>query len=63
MSDLDADPIVMFQHKYYAALALLFGFILPIWFCCYLGESFVVVWNGHILRYLIGLHIVWMVRY
>jgi stearoyl-CoA desaturase (Delta-9 desaturase) len=62
MSDLEADPIVMFQHKYYLPLALIFGFVLPVWFVCYLGESFVVVWNGHLLRYMIGLHIVWMVN-
>jgi stearoyl-CoA desaturase (Delta-9 desaturase) len=62
MSDLEADPIVMFQHKYYLPLALIFGFVLPISFVCYLGESFAVVWNGHILRYMIGLHIVWMVN-
>lgn len=29
MSDLDRDPIVMFQHRYYVWLALLSGFILP----------------------------------
>jgi stearoyl-CoA desaturase (Delta-9 desaturase) len=62
MSDLEADPIVMFQHKYYLLLSLILGFVLPIWFTCYLGEPFVTVWNGHIFRYLTGLHIVWMVN-
>nr|GAT57421.1 stearoyl-CoA desaturase [Mycena chlorophos] len=27
--DLDSDPVVRFQHKYYVPLALFFGFVLP----------------------------------
>jgi stearoyl-CoA desaturase (Delta-9 desaturase) len=62
MSDLEADPIVMFQHKYYLPLAIVFGFVLPISYACYLGEFFYVAWNGHIFRYLMGLHLVWMIN-
>lgn len=62
LSDLEADPIVMFQHKYYVPLAVVFGFVLQIWFACSIGESFNVAWNGHIFRYLLGLHIVWMIN-
>lgn len=62
MNDLDADPIVMFQHKYYLPLALIFGFAVPIWIACLMGESFNVAWNGHIFRYLVGLHLVWMIN-
>ena len=62
MSDLEADAIVMFQHKYYPLLALVFGFALPIWIGCYLGESFTVSWHGHIFRYIMGLHLVWMIN-
>ena len=63
MSDLEADPFVMFQHKYYAPLALVLGFVLPIGFCCYFfGENFNVAFHGHIFRYLTGLHLVWMIN-
>lgn len=62
MEDLEADPIVMFQHKYYLPLALVFGFALPIYVTCFFGEHFYVAWNGHIFRYLLGLHLVWMIN-
>jgi stearoyl-CoA desaturase (delta-9 desaturase) len=62
MSDLDADSIVMFQHKYYIPLALTCGFVIPIWLTCLMGESFNVAFHGHIYRYLIGLHLVWMIN-
>jgi stearoyl-CoA desaturase (Delta-9 desaturase) len=47
MSDLESDPIVMFQHKYYLPLALIVGFVFPMTLACYLGESFHVVYYGH----------------
>lgn len=62
MSDLEADGIVMFQHKYYLPLAIIFGFALPIWFGCLLGEPFNVSWHGHIFRYVMGLHLVWLIN-
>lgn len=62
MSDLEADPIVMFQHKYYLPLALVLGFAIPISTACYFGETLNVAWNGHIFRYLLGLHLVWMIN-
>jgi stearoyl-CoA desaturase (Delta-9 desaturase) len=63
MSDLEADSFVMFQHKYYVPLALLCGFVLPMWFTCsVVGESFHVVYYGTIFRYLMGLHLVWMIN-
>lgn len=62
MSDLEADPIVMFQHKYYVPLAILIGFVIPISFTCWLGESFHVVYYGHMFRYLMGLNLVWMIN-
>jgi stearoyl-CoA desaturase (delta-9 desaturase) len=34
VSDLDKDPIVIWQHKYYIPVALVMGFILP---CCVAG--------------------------
>lgn len=62
MSDLEADPIVMFQHKYYLPLALVIGFVFPIWTGCLLGETFRVSFHGHIFRYLLGLHLVWNIN-
>ena len=29
MTDLDNDPVVMFQHRYYLPLAIVMGIILP----------------------------------
>jgi stearoyl-CoA desaturase (Delta-9 desaturase) len=62
MSDLENDPFVMFQHKYYLPLVLILGFIAPIWLACYMGEFFHVAFTGHIFRYLVGLHLVWMIN-
>ncbi|KAL7023170.1 hypothetical protein ACKWTF_012511 [Chironomus riparius] len=62
MSDLETDPLVMFQHKYYFILALIFGFIIPIYITCLLGESFHIVWYGHIFRYMLGLNLVWCIN-
>ncbi|CRL07879.1 CLUMA_CG020908, isoform A [Clunio marinus] len=62
MSDLESDPLVMFQHKYYLPLSIIFGFAMPMWLACLVGESFRVVYYGHICRYMIGLHMVWMIN-
>lgn len=61
MSDLEADKIVMFQHKYYLPLAILIGFVFPKWFCvAVLGESFKVAFFAFILHYVVALHLVWL---
>jgi stearoyl-CoA desaturase (delta-9 desaturase) len=62
MGDLEADHLVMFQHKYYLPLAIIIGFVLPMWFACFMGESFHVVYYGHIFRYVLGLNLVWMIN-
>lgn len=62
MSDLENDPLVMFQHKYYVPLALIFGWVLPMYTAYFMGESFHVIWYGHIFRYLLGLHMVWCIN-
>jgi stearoyl-CoA desaturase (delta-9 desaturase) len=62
MSDLERDPIVMFQHKYYKPLALFFGFILPMAIVMPFGESIVSAWHFNVFRYLIMLHGVWSVN-
>jgi stearoyl-CoA desaturase (delta-9 desaturase) len=64
MSDLEADPVLMFQRKYYLILAPLCSFVLPAvipWYCW--GEDFYVSWcYATMLRYLISLHFTWLVN-
>jgi stearoyl-CoA desaturase (delta-9 desaturase) len=62
MSDLENDKLVMLQHRYYFPLALLVGFIAPVLLGLACGEKLTVVWHGHILRYIIGLHLVWCIN-
>ncbi len=38
------------------------NFVIPIVLGHYCGESFTVLWHGNIYRYLIMLHLVWMVN-
>ncbi|RZB41578.1 FA desaturase domain containing protein [Asbolus verrucosus] len=64
MSDLEADPLVMFQRKYYFILAPVFSFIIPtvvprfFW-----GENvYVSLCVAAMLRYMISLHITWLVN-
>ncbi|XP_073818163.1 acyl-CoA Delta-9 desaturase-like [Musca autumnalis] len=52
LSDLEADPWIMWQHKYYGILMPLICFILPavlpvaLW-----GESFSVAWHASVFRW------------
>ena len=61
MSDLEGDPVLQFQKKYYLPLAILLNFILPISIACYLGESFNVAWNGNLFKFAVMLNITWTV--
>merc|ERR1719228_2465369 len=62
-TELADDPIVMFQHKYYVPLFLVFGFILPsliphlLW-----GEPLGLALLGSNLRYVMSLHFTWTVN-
>jgi len=63
MSDLEADPIVMFQHKYYYPLVILGTFVIPTLVPYYfwnesLGYSIVAA----ITTYIIGVNIVWCIN-
>jgi stearoyl-CoA desaturase (delta-9 desaturase) len=64
MSDLESNPVVMFQHKHFWWLAILFTVMLP---------TMVPVWLWHerfwtsfvfcfMLRYLVSLHSTWLVN-
>ncbi|KAF7302757.1 Stearoyl-CoA desaturase [Mycena chlorophos] len=49
--DLDSDPVVRFQHKYYVPLALFFGFVLPTLLGALWGDATgAYVWGGLVAR-------------
>ncbi|XP_061396388.1 acyl-CoA Delta-9 desaturase [Musca vetustissima] len=64
MSDLEADPVVMFQKKYYFVIMPICCFVLPALFpYYYLGSSLkVCFFVGSMLRYCISLHGTWLVN-
>ena len=56
-SDMTADRLIMFQHKYFYPVTAVIGFLLPTWFCWFFfGESFLNSWNLNAFRYLFGIH-------
>ncbi|XP_062899521.1 stearoyl-CoA desaturase 5-like isoform X1 [Mobula hypostoma] len=64
VSDLLADPVVVFQRKYYRTSVLIMCFLMPTiipWY--FWGES---LWNSYflasILRYTISLNVTWLVN-
>merc|ERR1739838_511261 len=63
MSDLESDKIVMFQHNYYIPSFLICGFVIPtvlpylLW-----GECLYTAYFMAICRYVIVLHIAWLVN-
>lgn len=64
MSDLIADPVVMFQRRHYLKLCLLFTLIIPVFIPWYFfGEDF---WVSFFLlfgfRYVASLHFTWFVN-
>uniref|UniRef100_A0A6B2E899 Putative fatty acid desaturase n=1 Tax=Phlebotomus kandelakii TaxID=1109342 RepID=A0A6B2E899_9DIPT len=64
MSDLEADPVVMFQKKYYGILMPIFCFIIPALIPYYLlGETFSNSWYiASVMRYVLSLHGTWLVN-
>jgi stearoyl-CoA desaturase (delta-9 desaturase) len=63
MSDLEADPVVMFQKRADPFWNLLFCFFLPAYLATWFGDSF---WNGFlfagVLRYVLVLNATWAVN-
>lgn len=64
ISDLKRDPVVMFQHRHYAILSLIFAVILPFFIPWYFwGEG---LWTSFVLlfalRYVLTLHTTWLVN-
>ncbi|XP_065354227.1 acyl-CoA Delta-9 desaturase isoform X1 [Calliphora vicina] len=64
MSDLRADPVVMFQRKYYFIIMPICCFVLPALFpYYYLGSSLkVCFFVGSMFRYCLSLHGTWLVN-
>eukprot|EP00092_Neocalanus_flemingeri_P070352 GFUD01086334.1.p1 GENE.GFUD01086334.1~~GFUD01086334.1.p1 ORF type:complete len:341 (-),score=74.27 GFUD01086334.1:156-1178(-) len=63
MADLENDKVVMFQHKYYIPSFLLCCFILPTILPCILwGECLYTAYFMAVLRYLLVLHVTWIVN-
>ncbi|CAH1100053.1 unnamed protein product [Psylliodes chrysocephalus] len=63
MSDVEADPVVIWQRKYYIPLVLLLTFIMPTWVPMYYwGESFYVSFCVSLFRYVISLNGTWLVN-
>ncbi|RZB39759.1 acyl-CoA Delta(11) desaturase, partial [Asbolus verrucosus] len=64
MSDLEADPVVRFQKKYYPILAPLLCFVMPTMVPWYFWneELYVAFCVAGMLRYLISLHFTWLVN-
>jgi stearoyl-CoA desaturase (delta-9 desaturase) len=51
--DLENDPVVAFQHKYYVPIAVLVGFILPPCLGYFWGDGFgAFIWGGLVARVL-----------
>jgi stearoyl-CoA desaturase (delta-9 desaturase) len=64
MSDLEAEPLVMFQKNHYVPLVLFTSFFMPTLVAWYFwGESFVTAWCfAAQLRYCFNLHCTWLVN-
>jgi len=64
LSDLHADPVCQFQHRFYLPLVLLFCFIVPtvvpVWL--WSERALVAFYTAGLLRYCVLLHGTWMVN-
>lgn len=64
MSDLQADPVVAFQKKYYTILGPMIGLVLPTMIPTYFWDEnwYIAFTVSGMLRYLITLHFTWLVN-
>ncbi|KAF3423489.1 hypothetical protein E2986_10617 [Frieseomelitta varia] len=63
MTDLERDPIVLWQKKLYIILVPLFCFILPVWVPCYFwNETLYYSWYSTLFRYAFSLNGTWLVN-
>ncbi|XP_057658392.1 acyl-CoA Delta-9 desaturase-like [Diorhabda carinulata] len=63
MSDVEADPVIRFQRKYYVLLVTLLTFLLPAHIPWYFwGENYFLAWYTCIFRYTLSLNFTWLVN-
>ncbi|XP_068972633.1 acyl-CoA Delta-9 desaturase-like isoform X1 [Bombus flavifrons] len=63
MSDLENDPIVVWQRRLYLLLVPTFCFVLPVWLPCYLWqETLFNSWYSTLTRYALSLNGTWLVN-
>ncbi|XP_063925279.1 acyl-CoA Delta-9 desaturase-like [Zophobas morio] len=64
MSDLEADPVVRFQKKFYVVLAPVFSFVVPTMVPWYFWNEdlYVSFCTAAMFRYVVSLHFTWLVN-
>jgi stearoyl-CoA desaturase (delta-9 desaturase) len=63
MADLEEDPVMQFQHKYYPWLLLLISIAMPILFSMFvLGDTFSASYHANIFRIVLAWHITWSIN-
>ncbi|XP_029160965.1 (11Z)-hexadec-11-enoyl-CoA conjugase-like [Nylanderia fulva] len=63
MSDLEKDPVVVWQRRLYIVLMPVFCFLLPTWIPCYFwNEKPMFAWYATIFRYTLSLNLTWLVN-
>lgn len=63
ISDLKADPVLQFQHKWYWPLAFTCCYIVPVLVPVYLwGEDVYISWWSTAMRYMLSLHLTWLIN-
>ncbi|XP_076238999.1 acyl-CoA Delta-9 desaturase-like [Calliopsis andreniformis] len=63
LSDLEQDPVVVWQRKYYSILMPLICFIIPTWIPVYFwNERLLIAWYTTVGRYAFTLNVTWLVN-
>ncbi|KAG5671192.1 hypothetical protein PVAND_001403 [Polypedilum vanderplanki] len=63
MADLECDPVLRFQHKYYVWLVLLISLSIPIFISTYIfGDTFSAAYHMNIFRIVLAWHITWSIN-
>ncbi|GAB1864920.1 Acyl-CoA Delta(11) desaturase [Camponotus japonicus] len=63
MSDLEKDPVVVWQRRLYIVLMPLFCFLLPTWVPCHFwDEKPMYAWYATLFRYTLSLNLTWLVN-
>lgn len=62
MADLEADPLVMMQHRHYLKCFVVAAFLLPSLVPTLWGEDIVTAYFISVLRYVAVLHFTWLVN-